>query len=76
MVVFLGGGGGGILLFLLLSMLGCVDGQGVFAPNRTIPPTLKCMLIVSYIDNIVPDRKLLIVSMPKVDYQNKSWPEI
>ncbi len=28
---------GGILLSLLLSMLGCVDGQGVFAQNRTVP---------------------------------------
>ncbi len=40
-------------------MLGCMDGQGVFAQNRTISPNLKCMLIVNYIDDSGPHRKRL-----------------
>ncbi len=47
---------GGILFSLLLSMLGCIHGQGVLAKNRTIPPNLKCMLIVSYLDDSGTDR--------------------
>ncbi len=36
--VNLGGGGGGIIAALPAQAAGCMDGQGVFAQNRTIPP--------------------------------------
>ncbi len=71
MVVFLGGGGGYSALPAPIYARLC-GWAGSVCPKQNHSPTLKCMLIVSYIDNIVPDRKLLIVSMPKVDYQNKS----
>ncbi len=37
-------------------MTGCMDGQGVFALNRTIPPNQNFMLSVYHFDDSGPGR--------------------